>query len=143
MFFYHFSGLIRLLNDTLQMAANPRLLELVMKCQWKLLKQFSDWGEDHNYAFDLDSIIREFHAFIKVNPFMGPNSRDLTPIKTMKTILHALVMHVGGEKVLKALYKMPDLKGSETEVYISKLIQRECSKKRIETNMDRNSNARV
>ncbi|CAG7828433.1 unnamed protein product [Allacma fusca] len=133
-------GLIRLLNDTLQMKNNPRLLDLVMKCQWKLLKQFSEWGADHSYNFDLDSIIREFHAFIKVNPFTGPNARDLTPIKTMKTILHALVMHVGGEKVLKALYKMPDLQGSETEVYISKLIQRECSKKRSENNIDSNSN---
>ena len=123
------------------MKNNPRLLDLVMKCQWKLLKQFSEWGSDHNYNFDLDSIIREFHAFIKVNPFNGPNTRDLTPIKTMKTILHALVMHVGGEKVLKALYKMPDLQGSETEVYISKLIQRECSKKKSEINIDSNSNS--
>ncbi|CAL8111536.1 unnamed protein product [Orchesella dallaii] len=122
-------ALIRLLNETLTSSKQPRLLDLVMKCQWKLLKQFSVW-EQWNYEWNVAAILTEFNLFMRNHPFSSFQGQDVTPLKTMKTILHALVVHLGGEVIAQHLSFMPEVQESEAGLYINKVIQREMGKKR-------------
>jgi hypothetical protein len=125
--------LIRLLNETLTDAddgiENSRLLELVMKCQWKLLKQHGVWVQNQDYCWDTRAIMLEYFAFMQLHPFGSFAKKDGTPLKTIKTIIHALVMQVGSEEVQTIMDQYPDLKRTEAAVYISKIIQRELLKK--------------
>jgi len=100
-----------------------------MKCQWKLLKQFSVW-EQWNYDWEVPAILTEFHLFMKNHPFSSFQGQDITPLKTMKTILHALVVHLGGEVIAQHLSFIPEIQDSEAGLYINKVIQRESGKKR-------------
>lgn len=126
-----FSALIRLLNDALNEngGENYRLLELVMKCQWKLLKQHNVWVQNEDYHWDTRAILLEYHYFMKNHPFSSFCNRDGTPLKTIKTIVHALVMQAGVETIQSIMNDIPELKNSEGGVYISKIIQRELLKK--------------
>lgn len=123
-------ALIRLLNETLTSSKQPRMLDLVMKCQWKLLKQFSVWEQWNNYDWDVAAILTEFNLFMRNHPFGSFQGQDITPLKTMKTILHALVVHLGGEAIAEHLSFMPEIQESEAGLYINKVIQREMAKKR-------------
>ncbi|XP_021953812.1 protein mini spindles isoform X2 [Folsomia candida] len=124
-------ALIRLLNDALNEngGENYRLLELVMKCQWKLLKQHNVWVQNEDYHWDTRAILLEYHYFMKNHPFSSFCNRDGTPLKTIKTIVHALVMQAGVETIQSIMNDIPELKNSEGGVYISKIIQRELLKK--------------
>lgn len=131
--YFVFSALIRLLKETLDDAdaglENSKLLELVMKCQWKLLKQHNVWVQNEDYLWDTRAILWEYHYFMQNHPFGSFTKRDGTPLKTIKTIVHALIMQAGTEPVQTVLNEIPDLKSSEAGVYISKIIQRELLKK--------------
>jgi hypothetical protein len=107
------------------------MLELVMKCQWKLLKEHNAvWAKDKDYVWDVRAILTEYHSFIKNHPFSFFANRDGTPLKTIKTTLHALVMQAGTEVVQDQMNALPELRDSEGGHYISKIIQRELVKKR-------------
>jgi hypothetical protein len=124
--------LIHLLNDvvTIKGIQHSRLLELVLKCQWKLLKQFNVWMERKDYNWDVSGMMNEFGSFIRIHPFHSFHSGDATALKTVKTIMHALVIHMGSETIQSHLNAMPDLRDSEAGAYIAKLIQRESGRKR-------------
>jgi len=121
-----FCSLVRLLNENLQKhSANKRMIDLTLKCLWKWLKQFNLWAEDKAYTFDIESFLREFFAFMKSHPFSSFASRDITPLKTMKTIVHQMVNKLGAEKIEIALVRIPDHKSTEAGIYMCKLLQKE------------------
>ena len=120
---------MRLLNDAMQTPSNVRLLELTMKCQWKVLKQFGIWTKENPaYDFDTEGFLNEFYFFMKSHPFSSFNSQDATPLKTMKTIIHAVVLNLGPLSVQTQMTKLPELKNSEAGLYLNKLVTREVSK---------------
>jgi len=125
-------ALIRLLNETLinTQYKSSRILELVMKCQWKLLKQYNVWVNNKNYDWDVKAILLEYSAFVREHPFSAFQNKDITPLKTIKTILHSLVTHVGCEILQFHMNSMPELRDSEAGHYLSKIIQRELVNKR-------------
>jgi len=66
---------------------------------------------------------------MKAHPFTSFNDKDITPLKTVKTILHALALHLGVEPLQYQLNAMHELRESEAGLYLQKLIQRELAKK--------------
>jgi hypothetical protein len=107
------------------------MLELVMKCQWKLLKQHNTvWAKDTDYVWDVKAILMEYHSFIMNHSFASFQNQDGTPLKTIKTIIYALIMQAGYENVQQQMSTMPELRDSEGGHYVNKIIQRELVKNR-------------
>lgn len=103
----------------------PRLLELVMKCQWKLLKQHGVWMSKEDVNWDVKAVLDEYFSFLDEHPFDSFINKDGTPLKTVKTIVHSLIMHVGGEPVNIYLSERPGLSQSEGGNYLKKIVQRD------------------
>jgi len=99
-----------------------------MKCQWKVLKLFATWRCDATYAFNSEAFLEEFYIFMKCHPFSSFSAQDITPLKTMKTIIHSVVMHLGPAHVKESLSRLPEIRNSEAGMYLNKLVTRELAK---------------
>jgi len=123
-----FSGLIRLLNDALTLNQRSNMLDLVMKCLWKLLKQITNWMNNKDYTWNLNDILTEFNAFMIAHPISSFKDKDLTSLKTIKTVIHSLVYGLGPDAIMNALAAMPEVRNAEAGIYLTKLVEREKNK---------------
>ncbi|CAG7786990.1 unnamed protein product [Allacma fusca] len=117
-------GLLGMLNMALQVTKTDDLMNLVLKCESKLLKQFSAWerqGEIVSKQLDLETIIREFHSFIKRHTVRKCNGNDITSMKVMQSILFKLLTLVGTEVIYNTLDNISDIKDSKTAIFIKKV----------------------
>ncbi|XP_075235279.1 msps cytoskeleton-associated protein 5 isoform X2 [Lycorma delicatula] len=114
-------ALLKILYDTVNNTAITQLYqELVMKCLWKVVKNFNEWDEDLDY----DRILADIHAFLRDYPssWWKKQPQD-TPLRTCKTVLHTMVKLRGSE----ILVHVRQVKGvgpdSEIQTYCNKLIR--------------------
>lgn len=113
------SALIQLLQDCIRNDIGLRHTDLVMKSIWRVLKLMPGWSNQIDY----DSVLLEIHFFLKEFPTTWWKSRESdTPLRTIKTILHATVKQRGASICLH-MSKIPNTKESELEAYINKLIK--------------------
>ncbi|XP_049825977.1 protein mini spindles isoform X2 [Aethina tumida] len=112
-------ALIQLLQDCIRNDIGLRHTDLVMKSIWRVLKLMPGWSNQIDY----DSVLLEIHFFLKEFPTTWWKSRESdTPLRTIKTILHATVKQRGASICLH-MSKIPNTKESELEAYINKLIK--------------------
>ena len=126
-----------------------------MKCLWRIVRNLNEWINTVN----ISTILVDLHKFLKVS-FVPVNKRHLffllllnvvveigifatqaypssvwkdrqsdTPIRTIKTIIHALA-RLQGEAILSHLDSIDNLKDSELEPYLQKLLKNGVSKER-------------
>jgi len=116
-----------------------------MKCIWKIVKDFQEWGDELCY----ERVLAHIHRFLKVIQlyytfffFNVAFSNNLsfkciikefdskhwkkqpsdTPLRTCKTVLHTMVK-IRSDKVLESLTSPEFPKDSEMVVYIHKLLR--------------------
>uniref|UniRef100_A0A1Y1JZU4 TOG domain-containing protein n=2 Tax=Photinus pyralis TaxID=7054 RepID=A0A1Y1JZU4_PHOPY len=112
-------ALVKLLHDSVETEAPPRLVDLIMKCLWRVIKLMPSWGDEIDY----DSVLYEVHMFLKDFPSIWWKSKPMdTPLRTVKTILHSMVKVKGGQLMLH-LGKIPNTNDSELETYILRLLK--------------------
>ncbi|KAK5643087.1 hypothetical protein RI129_006932 [Pyrocoelia pectoralis] len=112
-------ALVKLLHDSIEAEASPRLIDLVMKCLWRVIKLMPSWGDEIDY----DNILYEVHMFLKDFPSTWWKSKSMdTPLRTVKTILHSMTRMKGGQLMLH-LGKIPNMNDSELETYLLRLLK--------------------
>lgn len=78
-----------------------------------------NWANDIDY----DSVLLEVHNFLKEFPTSWWKGKPLdTPLRTVKTILHAMTKAKGGSLMMH-LNKIPNTNDSEMESYILRLLK--------------------
>ena len=115
------SGIMRLVNMTLQTTSNAKLKEIVLKCESQLLKLFPEWSSQGVSFSDsnIEGIIREFHSF---NHNSIPLERsDVMATKFVRRILAAVINFVGKNRVERVLQRMEDLKETSSLTFVKKL----------------------
>ena len=111
---------VKLLTEVVANNATPKAVELVMKCLWKVIRLLPKWIEED--AIDLDVVLGEVHIFLKKFPSSYWKKQELdTPMRTAKTILHAMAKSKG-DAVLDHLTKVSDPHNSELVPYLKKLL---------------------
>lgn len=110
---------MQLLHNCVETDAPPRVVDLAMKCLWRVLKIMPTWSD----TLDYESILYEVHVFLKAYPttWWKTKASD-TPLRTIKTILHS-VTKMKGAGICLYLGKIPDLNESEVENYILRLLK--------------------
>ncbi|KAF5285627.1 hypothetical protein FQR65_LT13108 [Abscondita terminalis] len=112
-------ALVKLLEELTHLEASPRMIDLVMKCLWRVIKIMPSWSEEIDY----DSVLLEVHLFLKAFPTTWWKTRSMdTPVRTVKTILHSMAKMKGGQLMLH-LGKIPNTSESELEMYILRLLK--------------------
>ncbi|KHJ48143.1 HEAT repeat protein [Trichuris suis] len=112
-------ALLRLLRETLQsQSSSDTLLQLVLKCIWKwsgLVPNFVD-------KLELSRLLLEAHAFFVQFPpsYWSSDSVPDVPCRTVKTIVHLLVKHLGAEKLLAHTDSIDNPERSEAIKYVKK-----------------------
>ncbi|KZS13490.1 Miniature spindles-like protein [Daphnia magna] len=121
------SALLRLLHDAVGSDnSNGKYIELVMKCLWRIVRNLNDWINTIN----ISTILVDLHAFLKAYPSSVWKDRQSdTPIRTIKTIIHTLV-RLQGDAILSNLGAIDNLKDSELEPYLQKLLKSGVSKEK-------------
>lgn len=76
------------------------------------------WVNDINY----DRVLLEMHNFLKYYPSSCWKEKNDTPLRTVKTILHTITK-MKGDSIMAHLHKIPNLKESEIEVYILRVLK--------------------
>ncbi|TPX36658.1 hypothetical protein SmJEL517_g01345 [Synchytrium microbalum] len=113
-------------KDPQQVHINSKLLELDMKCLWKLTKQTGSMLESKSLA--VNKLLRDVNDFLTSTP---PNewkkraaekaqSADM-PLRTVKTILHELVANLGSS-IYEHFDLIQDAKASYAFSYVSKMV---------------------
>nr|CAH0109138.1 unnamed protein product [Daphnia galeata] len=125
------SALLRLLHDAVGSDnSNSKYIELVMKCLWRIVRNLNDWINTIN----ISTILVDLHNFLKTYPSSVWKDRQSdTPIRTIKTIIHTLV-RLQGDAILSNLGTIDNLKESELEPYLQKLLKSGVSKEKDATN---------
>ncbi|XP_050528781.1 protein mini spindles-like isoform X2 [Daktulosphaira vitifoliae] len=114
-------ALMEMLYDIVKFSQNStsHYKELVMKCIWKIVKDFQEWGDELSY----DRVLTHIHKFLKEfdSKYWKKQQSD-TPLRTCKTVLHTMVK-THSDKVLKCLQSPEFPKESEMVIYIHKLLR--------------------
>ena len=88
------SAIVKLLSDAVaNSSVNPKFAETVMKCMWKIIRLLPIWMDDEAaQALDIDIVLCDLHEFLKTYPpsYWKKQESD-TPLRTVKTVLHAMV----------------------------------------------------
>lgn len=112
-------ALVKLLQDSIRSEASPRMIDLIMKCLWRVIKIMPNCSEEIDY----DSVLLEVHIFFKDFPSTWWKTKSMdTPLRTVKTILHSMAKMKGGQLMLH-LGKIPNTNDSELETYILRLLK--------------------
>ncbi|XP_008189868.1 protein mini spindles isoform X2 [Acyrthosiphon pisum] len=114
-------ALLAMLYDTVKSPQNSstHYKELVMKCIWKIVKDFQDWGDELCY----ERVLAHIHRFLKeFDSKHWKKQPSDTPLRTCKTVLHTMVK-IRSDKVLESLDSPEFPKDSEMVVYIHKLLR--------------------
>lgn len=110
---------MKLLHYSISTSQQPRFVDLVMKCLWRVIKIMPNWTDEIDY----DSVLLEIHIFFKDFPNSWWKTRDSdTPVRTIKTILHSMVK-MKGAGLMTHLGKIPNTNDSEMEAYILRLLK--------------------
>merc|ERR1719189_810018 len=118
------SAIIKLLSDAVANSSmNPKFAETVMKCMWKIIRLLPNWMNDEAaQALDIDVVLSDLHDFLKTYPPSYWKTQDSdTPLRTVKTVLHAMVK-VRGDAILDHLTRINDPHNSELVAYLRKLV---------------------
>ena len=140
------SALLRLLHDAAGSDnSNSTYVELVMKCLWRIVRNLNDWINTIN----ISTILVDIHHFLQVLVYCAeafkhwligefsqayPSSswkdrQPDTPIRTIKTIIHTLV-RLQGDAILSHLGSIDNIKDSELEPYLKKILKNGVSKEK-------------
>merc|ERR1719273_2390268 len=118
------SAIVKLLSDAVANSSiNPKFAETVMKCMWKIIRLLPNWMDDEAArALDVDVVLSDLHDFLKTYPpsYWKKQESD-TPLRTVKTVLHAMVK-VRGDAILDHLTRINDPHNSELVAYLRKLV---------------------
>ncbi|XP_059481984.1 protein mini spindles isoform X2 [Neocloeon triangulifer] len=84
---------VRMLHDCISNPnTHPKFTELVMKSLWKVMRVIEQWQEQ----LDLAAVLREVNHFLVDFPsHTWRDRKDLTPLKTIKTLVHTMVQFKG------------------------------------------------
>ncbi|KRT82537.1 HEAT domain-containing protein [Oryctes borbonicus] len=111
--------LVKLLHYCISASQQPRFVDLVMKCLWRVIKIMPNWTDEIDY----DSVLLEIHIFFKDFPNSWWKTRESdTPVRTIKTIVHSMVK-MKGAGLMMHLGKIPNTNDSEMEAYILRLLK--------------------
>merc|ERR1719220_2270048 len=141
------SAIIKLLSDAVANSSmNPKFAETVMKCMWKIIRLLPNWMNDEAaQALDIDVVLSDLHDFLKTYPPSYWKTQDSdTPLRTVKTVLHAMVK-VRGDAILDHLTRINDPHTSELVAYLRKLVNNGVGKENANTasnDITRNGNNR-
>ncbi|XP_026480505.1 protein mini spindles [Ctenocephalides felis] len=114
-------AMIRLMGDCHSNAnvQPPTHAELVMKCLWKITKNWAAYADDMDY----DLVFSEINKFYSLYPGLFWKKRCYeTPFKTVKTILHSIVKN-RGPPILQHVQRLNPPAESELALYIVKLVK--------------------
>uniref|UniRef100_A0A2S2NSW4 Cytoskeleton-associated protein 5 n=2 Tax=Schizaphis graminum TaxID=13262 RepID=A0A2S2NSW4_SCHGA len=114
-------ALLAMLYDTVKCPQNSsnHYKELVMKCIWKIVKDFQEWGDELCY----ERVLAHIHRFLKeFDSKHWKKQPSDTPLRTCKTVLHTMVK-IRSDKVLESLASPEFPKDSEMVIYIHKLLR--------------------
>uniref|UniRef100_A0A5S6QMP4 TOG domain-containing protein n=1 Tax=Trichuris muris TaxID=70415 RepID=A0A5S6QMP4_TRIMR len=112
-------ALLRLLRETLQnQSSSDTLLQLVLKCIWKWSGLVPNFVE----KLHLSRLLLEAHTFFVLFPpsYWSSGSVPDVPCRTVKTIVHLLVKHLGAERLLAHVDLIDTPETSEAIKYIKK-----------------------
>jgi len=90
---------------------------------WKIIRLLPNWMDDEAaQALDVDVVLSDLHDFLKTYPpsYWKKQESD-TPLRTVKTVLHAMVK-VRGDAILDHLTRINDPHTSELVAYLRKLV---------------------
>ncbi|XP_065333081.1 protein mini spindles isoform X1 [Cloeon dipterum] len=84
---------VRMLHDCISnQNTPPKFTELVMKSLWKVMRVIEQWQEQ----LDFRAVLREVNHFLEDFPsHTWKDRKDLTPLKTIKTLVHSMVQLKG------------------------------------------------
>merc|ERR1719189_3217260 len=132
------SAIVKLLSDAVaNSSVNPKFAETVMKCMWKIIRLLPIWMDDEAaQALDIDIVLCDLHEFLKTYPpsYWKKQESD-TPLRTVKTVLHAMVK-VRGDAILDHLTRINDPHTSELVAYLRKLVNNGVGKENATSNVD-------
>lgn len=117
------SAIIKLLSDAVANASmNPKFVETVMRCMWKIIRLLPNWMDDDSGPLDVDLVLSDLHDFLRTYPqsYWKKQESD-TPLRTVKTVLHTMVK-VRGDAILDHLTRINDLQNSDLVAYLRKLV---------------------
>merc|ERR1712012_464548 len=128
------SAIIKLLSDVVaNSSVNPKPAETVMKCLWKIIRLLPNWMADEVAPLDEDLILSDLHDFLKTYPPSYWKKQDSdTPLRTVKTVLHAMVK-VQGDAILDHLTQINNPQNSELVAYLRKLVNNGVGKENTNT----------
>ena len=132
------SAIIKLLSDAVANSSmNPKFAETVMKCMWKIIRLLPNWMNDEAaQALDIDVVLSDLHDFLKTYPPSYWKTQDSdTPLRTVKTVLHAMVK-VRGDAILDHLTQINNPQNSELVAYLRKLVNNGVGKENTNTASD-------
>uniref|UniRef100_A0A6M2DFG6 Putative microtubule-associated protein n=1 Tax=Xenopsylla cheopis TaxID=163159 RepID=A0A6M2DFG6_XENCH len=114
-------AMIRLMGDCHSNAnvQPPVHAELVMKCLWKITKNWVVYAEDMDY----DLVFTEINKFYSLYPAAFWKKRSYeTPFKTVKTVLHSIVKN-RGPSILQHVQRLNPPAEHELTLYLVKLVK--------------------
>lgn len=115
-----FSALLKLLHESVGSGGNCKFTELVMKCNWKVIRILPSRTSD----LDLDQILLDVHNFLMAYPLSSWADRPSdTPLRTIKTVIHTLCKTYG-TTILSHFSKIENAHGSELHKYLSKTLKK-------------------
>eukprot|EP00118_Oscarella_pearsei_P028343 m.1928 g.1928 ORF g.1928 m.1928 type:complete len:2015 (+) comp8067_c0_seq1:84-6128(+) len=116
-----FGGLLQLLSEMSRSdGGSPKLLQLIMKCIWRLTKSLPKVFADLN----ISQVLFDCHSFLSRHP---PSAwtvgQEDTPLRTVKTLLYTLAKTKKG-KLLDHMDLIPNATESECYKYVVKTLQK-------------------
>ncbi|XP_069958964.1 cytoskeleton-associated protein 5-like isoform X2 [Cherax quadricarinatus] len=119
-FTHVFSALLKLLHESVGSGGGCKFTELVMKCNWKVIRILPSRTND----LDLDQILFDVHNFLVAYPVSSWSERPSdTPLRTIKTVIHTLC-RVYGTTILSHFSKIDNAHGSELHKYLTKVLKK-------------------
>ncbi|XP_069992445.1 cytoskeleton-associated protein 5 isoform X4 [Penaeus vannamei] len=119
-FTHVFSALLKLLHESVGSGGGCKFTELVMKCNWKVIRILPTRSND----LDLDQILLDVHNFLVAYPVNTWAERPSdTPLRTIKTVIHTLCK-VYGTNILSHFSKIENAQGSELHKYLTKTLKK-------------------
>ncbi|KAL4225289.1 Cytoskeleton associated protein 5 [Mactra antiquata] len=126
-------ALVRLLQECVaSQTCSNKMLEIIMKCLWKIVKMLPDTYKQLN----LDRVLYEIHIFLRTFPSSTWKERgnDL-PLRTVKTLVHSMTK-LKGSKILNHLGQIDAGEASELKSYIQKVLKSEGSTQQVDTEVN-------
>lgn len=111
--------LVQLLGDCVRTDQQERVIDLAMKCLWRVIRIMPTWA-DH---LVFDDILLQIHMFFCEFPSAWWKTREVdTPLRTIKTIIHSMTK-IKGAALMLHLSLVPHPNESEMEAFILKLLK--------------------